>query len=68
MKKTKEKLKLMFPDLTYYSNIKDIPSNLVSKTQLVKNKKWKERINPVAVKGNSQVGDGYYFLYDALSF
>lgn len=64
----KEELKRLFPNLAYYSQLKHIPSHLVSKTQLVKEKKWREGIEPIAIKGNSQVGNGYYFLYDARSF
>ncbi len=68
MKKNKEKLKKMFPHLEYYSRLENIPSHLLSRTQLLKEKKWKEGVEPSAIKGNSQVGDGYYFLYDSRLF
>lgn len=64
----KSTLQAMYPKLTYFFQLKNVPSHYVSKSQLVRDKKWKEGILPVAVKGNSKVGEGFYFLYDSRLF
>lgn len=56
-------LKQRYPDLEIFWSHWDIPDNYHSKSTLKKNKKWNESLKPVAVKGNSRIKGGHYFLY-----
>lgn len=56
-------LKESFPNLKVYWS-EPVPANLVSKTELKRRKLFTNTLEPCAVKGNTQVGEGYYFLYD----